>query len=61
MNIEEISLQIIASVGAARSSYIEAINEAKEGNFDEAENKMKEGRKLFSKGCLLYTSDAADE
>ena len=35
--------QIISAVGMARSSYIEAIQEAKKGNFEEAKNMIAEG------------------
>ena len=61
MSIEEISFQIIASVGASRSSYIEAINEAKAGNFEAAENKVKEGGELFSKGHEAHFALVAQE
>lgn len=50
LNIEEISFQIIAAVGTARSLFIEAIQEAKEGNFDAAQEKIKEGHKTFKGG-----------
>ena len=39
--------QIISAVGMARSSYIEAIQEAKKGNFEEAKNMIAEGEKSF--------------
>lgn len=48
--IELIAFNIIASVGAARSCYIEAIQEAKAGHFDEAESLIKEGEEEFIKG-----------
>lgn len=47
---ELVAFQIIASVGAARSSYIEAIQEAKAGNFAGAEELIAEGDKLFVEG-----------
>ena len=49
--------QIISAVGMARSSYIEAIQEAKKGNFEEAKNMIAEGEKSFLQGCMR--SDAA--
>lgn len=42
--------EIIASVGTARSMYIDAIAKAKNYQFDEARNIIKEGEKLFVKG-----------
>ncbi|MEJ8737894.1 PTS lactose/cellobiose transporter subunit IIA [Erysipelotrichaceae bacterium HCN-30851] len=48
--LELISFQIISSVGMARSSYIEAIKEARNGNFDIANEKIKEGEEYFIKG-----------
>lgn len=38
--LEEIAMLIIANSGAARSSSFEALKEAKNGNFDEAEKLM---------------------
>lgn len=54
MNIEEISFQIIAAVGSARSLFIEAINEAKNGNFEKADEKIKEGHKIFNQGHKIH-------
>lgn len=48
--LEELDLQIIASVGTARSMYIEALNQAKEGRFEDAENTIAEAGKLFNEG-----------
>ena len=42
--IEMICFEIISNVGMARGSYVEAIDLATEGKFDEA------------RACLLYTS-----
>lgn len=47
---EYIVFQIISAVGSARSSYIEAIQEAKKGNFDQAKNLMKDGAETFIQG-----------
>ena len=49
------SFQIIASVGMARSSYIEAIQEAKAGNFDRARELVEEGGKAFLGGHDAHT------
>ena len=42
--------QIISSVGMARSLFIEAIQEAKAGNFEAAEQKINEGNENFTTG-----------
>lgn len=42
--------QIISAVGMARSSYIEAIQEAKKGNFDRAREMIAEGEQSFLGG-----------
>lgn len=48
--MEEACFQIIASVGAAKSMFIEAIGLAKEGKFDEARKKVDEGNDIFVEG-----------
>lgn len=48
--ITEIAFEIIANVGTARGMYIEAIQEAKAGHFDQAEQMMKEGKETFVQG-----------
>jgi PTS system cellobiose-specific IIA component len=45
-----LSFEIITYVGSARSMYIEAIREAKQGNFEGAEKLMLEGTEMFVKG-----------
>lgn len=47
---ELIAFQIISAVGTARSSYIEAISEAKKGHYDKAESLIKEGDDAFVLG-----------
>lgn len=47
---ELISFQIISAVGTARSMYIEAIQEAKKGNFQKAQELIDEGEKIFNEG-----------
>ena len=47
---ELIAFNIIATVGTARSSYINAIDEAAEGNFEKAEELIKEGQEAFTRG-----------
>lgn len=45
--LELISFQIIAAAGTARSSYIEALQAAKEGRYDEAQEIIKQGDEAF--------------
>ena len=48
--LELIAFNIIASVGTARSCYIEAIQLAKHGDFDGALSLIKEGEEAFILG-----------
>lgn len=48
--LELVSFQIISAVGTARSRYIQAIQEAKKGNFEKAEALIKEGEEVFVEG-----------
>lgn len=48
--LEMICFQIISGVGAARSSYIEAIQKAKAGDFEGAQSCMEAGQEEFLKG-----------
>ncbi len=48
--LELTAFQIIAAVGAARSSYIEAIQKAKDGDFDGAAQLIKDGDEMFIEG-----------
>ena len=63
--IELISFQIISSVGAARSMYIEAIHLAKEGRFEEAQEMIRQGQETFIQGhhahAELVQKEAAGE
>jgi PTS system cellobiose-specific IIA component len=45
--LELVSFQIIAAAGSARSSYVEALQAAKAGNFDEANALIEQGDKDF--------------
>ena len=49
-NLELAAMQIISNVGTARSAYIEAIHEAKKGNYEQAEAIIKEGDEAFAEG-----------
>lgn len=53
--LEQISFEIISTVGTARSCYIEAIYEAKKGMFDQAEALIKEGNTYFTQGHHVHT------
>lgn len=48
--LEMLCFQIISNVGAARSTYIEAIQKAKTGDFEGAQAALKAGEELFLKG-----------
>ncbi|RGY97456.1 PTS lactose/cellobiose transporter subunit IIA [Clostridium sp. AM58-1XD] len=48
--LEMACFQIISSVGTARSSYIEAIHKAKEGDFEGAKACIEAGQKEFLTG-----------
>lgn len=50
INLEEMVLEIITNVGTARSMYVEAVEAAKAGNFEEAHNLVAEGEKIFVNG-----------
>lgn len=41
--MQEVGFQIIAAVGEAKSSYVEAMYLSREGKFDEAEQKIADG------------------
>lgn len=49
-----ISFQIISTMGTARSLYIEAIESAKKGNFEEAKRKITEGQSIFVEGHKIH-------
>lgn len=55
-DLELVSFQIISSVGAARSMYIEAIGEAKKGHFEEADRLIEEGAQIFLEGHKAHSS-----
>ncbi|WP_432630333.1 PTS lactose/cellobiose transporter subunit IIA [Brotaphodocola sp.] len=49
-------MEIITNTGSAKSSYIEAIHEAKKGGFEQAEAKMNEGDEFYAKAHEVHTS-----
>lgn len=52
--LEMVAFQIIAAVGTARSLYIEAIDLASEGKYDEARAKIVEGQEAFNGGHAAH-------
>lgn len=48
--IELVAFQIISAVGTARSYYIEAIQDAKTGDFEAAQAKLEAGSQIFLTG-----------
>lgn len=63
--LELIAFQIISAVGSARSSYIEAIQKAKSGDFEGAKKLITEGEEMFVQGhhahAQLIQQEAAGE
>jgi len=55
-NIGLISFQIISAVGTAKSMYIEAIQAAKKGNFDEADKLIEDGANTFLDGHRAHAA-----
>ena len=53
---ELVCFQIISAVGSAKSMYIQAIQEAKVGNFQEANKLMSEGEAIFLEGHTAHSS-----
>lgn len=54
--LETSAFAIIAAVGAARSSYVEAIHEAAAGNIEAARDLVVEGKKAFLGGHDAHMS-----
>lgn len=52
--MEEACFTIIASVGTAKSNYIQAIDLAKEGRFDEARKMIEEGNQIYLEGHNVH-------
>ena len=49
-------MEIITNTGSAKSSYIEAIHEAKKGCFEQAQAKMEEGDQSYAMAHEVHTS-----
>lgn len=54
-------LEIISNVGLARSSYIEAIQEAKSGNYERCNELLKKGNEEYAKGHRLHQQLVQEE
>ncbi len=52
--MELLCFQIISFNGSARSSYIEAIQAAKEGDFEKADSLIKDGEANFVEGHKIH-------
>lgn len=59
--MEELCFEIISNVGTARSNYIEAIQCAKEGRFEEADVLIKDAKEYFIKGHDVHAQLLAKE
>lgn len=59
--ITEIAFQIILYAGNGKSSAMEAIQEAKEGNFDAADEKIKEANEELGKAHNFQTTLLQEE
>lgn len=53
-DIETICFQIISFVGAAKSDYIEAMHQAKAGNYEQAEALIAQGDEAFAEGHKVH-------
>lgn len=54
-NFEMICFQLITAAGGAKSNYIEAIQKAKEGLYDEAAELIKQGDEMMKQGHEPHT------
>lgn len=52
--LELTCFEIISNVGAAKSCYIEAIHAAKEGDFEKAEELIKQGDEHYGEGHKVH-------
>ena len=59
--MELICFEIISNVGTARSMFIDAIQEAKEKNFEECEKRIEEGESFFRIGHKAHAKLIANE
>ena len=52
--MQMVAFQIIASVGAAKSNYVEAMQAAKKGDFELADSLIKEGDEIYSEAHKFH-------
>ena len=52
--LTNINMELIAYVGAAKSCFVEGIDEALDGNIEEAEELLKEGKESFNEGHAIH-------
>ena len=60
-SMEMMCFQLISNCGNARSNYVEAINQAKEGNYEEVEKLLEEANVCFNQGHKVHASMIAHE
>lgn len=64
INIEEISqnaMEIITYAGVAKSNYLEALEDYRKGNKEDALNKMESGSKVFTIAHEFHAKALTDE
>lgn len=61
MDMEMICFKIISAVGTARANYIEAMQKARKGNFEEAEKLINEGNDYFIEGHKVHAQLITNE
>lgn len=54
--LESIAFQLISNVGTAKSLVMEALYETKKGNFNQADEKLKESKKYFTEAHKVHSS-----
>lgn len=52
--LEQICFQIISASGGAKSTYMTALEAAKEGNYEEVEKWLNEGDEMLNQGHALH-------
>lgn len=60
-NKDFVCLGIITDVGNARSKYIEAIQEAKAGNYERCNELLREGNEAYAKGYRAHAQLVSQE
>lgn len=55
-DMELVCFKIISAVGEAKSDYVLAMEEAEKGNFERAEELIKEGDECYTRGHQVHAS-----